>query len=85
MSTFVVILLAAVSLTCALLLFRGYQRVKSQLLFWGALCFVGFALNSLLVIGDKVIFHDIDMQIYRQVLVLISTLMLLYGLIYKIK
>jgi len=85
MSTIVYIILTIVTLFCAVFLFRGYRRVKTQLLFWAGLFFIGYTLNSLLVISDKIIFPQVDMYLYRLLLALISTLMLLYGLIFKIR
>ena len=52
MAEFVYTLCAATSILCAWLLFRGYRRHRTRLLFWSALCFSGLALNNALLLFD---------------------------------
>ncbi len=52
MAEVVYILCAATSILCAVLLFRSYRASRAKLLFWSSLCFVGLALNNVLLILD---------------------------------
>lgn len=79
----VYILCAATSTLCAVLLFRGYRRSGVRLLFWSALCFVGFALNNVLLIVDVRVLPDIDLSTWRIVPALTGAALLLYGLIWE--
>jgi len=85
MSSSVYILLAIVSIYCAVVLLKSYFRVKVPLLLWAGLFFCGYVITSVLVVGEKVIFDSWDTHIFRMSVALISTLLLLYGLIFKVK
>jgi hypothetical protein len=76
-------LCAITSIVCAVLLYRGHRRRHSNLLFWSALCFVGFALNNLLLLVDLYVFPEIDLFLPRTVLALAAVMVLLYGLIWE--
>src|SRR5215467_13654060 len=52
MAEVVYILCTATSILCAVLLFRSYRASRTKLLFWSSLCFVGLALNNVLLILD---------------------------------
>src|SRR5215467_1959978 len=52
MAEVVYILCMATSILCAVLLFRSYRASRTKLLFWASLCFVGFAVNNVLLILD---------------------------------
>lgn len=71
------------SATCAILLWRGYQRGKKRLLLWSSLCFAGFAITNLLIFVDLVIFPKTDLYVFRLVTTAISLGFLLYGLIWE--
>jgi len=72
------------SVVCAVLLLRGYRRSRLRLLFWAGLCFVGFALNNILLFIDLIVFPtQIDLSIVRTVPAVIGVLLLLYGLIWE--
>ena len=45
-------LCALTSAGCAALLFQGYRRSGTRLLFWSSLCFAGLALNNALLFVD---------------------------------
>jgi hypothetical protein len=77
------ILCAITSLLCAVLLVRGYRQTRARLLFWSAWCFVGLALNNLLLIVDMRVMPDIDFHIWRTVPAVIGALALVYGLIWE--
>lgn len=87
MATFkVVLLMLAVltSLSCTVLLFRGYARTLTRLLFWSALCFVFLSLNNVLLFIDIVVFPvEVDLRIYRLLASLAAILCLLYGFIWE--
>lgn len=70
-------------LACGILLMRGYVRGKQRLLLWSSLCFLGLALSNLLIFLDLVIFPNVDLYRTRLVTAAISTLLLLYGLIWE--
>jgi hypothetical protein len=81
---FVVYLLAALSsIACMVLLFRGYARTGTRLLFWSALCFVGLSANNLLLFFDLSMFTQVDLRPYRLVAALVGVLFLLYAFIWE--
>jgi Family of unknown function (DUF5985) len=79
----VYILCAATSSLCAGLLFRGYRRSGVRLLFWSALCFVGLALNNVMLIVDVRVVPGIDLSTWRMVPAVAGAALLLYGLIWE--
>lgn len=82
-STIVYILCAATSATCAALLVRGYRQSRARLLFWASLCFIGLALNNVLLVVDVRIVPNIDLLTWRLVPALAGVMLLLYGLIWE--
>jgi hypothetical protein len=76
-------LCAVTALLCAVLLLRAYLRVRSKLLLWSALCFGGLMLSNAVLVLDKLVYTEVDLQPARLVLTLVSLLLLLYGLIYS--
>lgn len=83
MALVVYILCAVTSCTCALLLLRTYARSRVRLLLWSGLCFVGFALNNVLLILDLKVFPEVDLSVIRALPTLVGLLLLLYGLIWE--
>jgi hypothetical protein len=79
----VYILCAATSSLCAGLLLRGYRRSGARLLFWSALCFIGLALNNILLIVDVRVVPDIDLSTWRMLPAVAGAALLLYGLIWE--
>jgi hypothetical protein len=79
----VYILCAATSSLCAGLLFRGYRRSGARLLFWSALCFIGLALNNVMLIVDVRVVPQIDLSTWRMVPAVVGATLLLYGLIWE--
>ena len=65
MAEFVYILCALTSAACAGLLFMAYRRTGARLLFWSGLCFVGLALNNLLLVVDLLVVPATDLSILR--------------------
>jgi len=82
MASIVYLLCAITSLICASLLLRSYLANRTPLLFWSSLCFVGLALNNILLFIDLVIVPTIDLSFYRAVCALIAVLVLVFGLIW---
>ena len=83
MAAVVYILGALVMLACGILLFRGYLQGRKRLLFWSSLCFFGLAISNLLIFVDLVLLPNRDLYLIRLVAAAISTLLLLYGLIWE--
>jgi hypothetical protein len=74
-------LCAVTSLTCVVLLARGYRRSGARLLLWSALCFAGFAVDNLVLILDMLVYPHIDLSMWRAGAALAGTVFLLYGMI----
>ena len=77
------ILCALTSGLCAVLLLRGYRETRAPLLFWSGLCFVGLALNNVLLIIDLRFVPELDLSLWRQVPAIAGVGLLLYGLIWE--
>jgi hypothetical protein len=82
MAALVYILCALTSLTCAVLLLRGYRRSGVRLLFWSGLCFAGLALNNILLFVDRRLFPETDLYLVRSLPALAGIIVLLYGLVW---
>jgi hypothetical protein len=85
MASMVYILCAVTSIACAVLLWRGYRGSKARLLLWSCLCFVGLALNNVMLIIDLVIFSnpaELNLSVWRTLPALVGVLLLLYGLVW---
>lgn len=81
MAEAVYLLCVLTSITCAVLLVRGYRRSRSRLLLWSSLCFVGLAANNALLVVDRLIVKDVDLSTWRLVPAVIGVGVLVYGLI----
>ena len=78
------LLCVVTSLMCLALLARGYARTGVKLLLWSALCFVGLALNNLLLFVDLVLLPtEVSLIFWRQATTFISLSVLLYGFIWE--
>ena len=88
MAEVVYILCALTSLACAIMLWRGFARSRARFLLWSSLCFVGLALNNVLLFVDKVVlpnvsgFAGLDFAVWRTGAALVGLMLLLYGLIW---
>lgn len=72
------------SLICLYLLARGYLRTGVKLLLWSALCFVGLAINNLLLFIDLVVLGpEISLLPWRQATTVMALSVLLYGFIWE--
>lgn len=82
MASFIYGLCAATSAVCAGMLLGAYRLNKYRLLLWSGLCFVGLAVNNVILVLDKVILPDVDLSPLRLLVALIAMTVLLYGLIW---
>jgi hypothetical protein len=78
----VYLLCALTSLACAVLLLRSYRRSRMGLILWTSLCFVGLAVNNVLLFLDLVVVLNADLRIWRDLAALIGASVLLYGMIF---
>ena len=83
MSDSVYILCALTSLTCAVLLLRGYKRSGYRLLFWSGLCFVALFFNNVFLVLDKLVYPGVDLGLVRTAFAVLGVGTLLYGLIWE--
>lgn len=81
MAEAVYLLCAATSIVCGVLLLRGYQISKTQLLFWASLCFLGLAINNVMLFIDLIILPGVDLFWWRTLPAIGGMTILLYGLI----
>ena len=81
MAEAVYLLCALTSLLCAVLLLRGYRASRTPLLFWSCLCFVGLAVNNVLLFVDLVVVPEFDLRVLRASAALGSLALLVYGLV----
>jgi energy-converting hydrogenase Eha subunit G len=83
LATAIYILCALTSIICAALLLRGWSQTRARLLFWSALCFIGLALNNILLILDLTVLPDVDLELWRTLPALVGVSLLVYGLIWE--
>lgn len=83
MAEVVYLLCAATSVTCAALLMRGYLRTGTRLLLWSGLCFVGLALNNVVLVVDLMVVTETDLSTWRLVPAAVGILLLVYGLVWE--
>ena len=81
MPSLIYFLCALTAALCAGLLLQAYLRGRYRLLLWSGLCFVGLALNNLLLVVDKLVLPLVDLSLVRSFTALVAMLVLLYGLI----
>lgn len=83
MAESVYILCALTSALCAVLLYRGYRQSSARLLLWSALCFIGLALNNVLLYVDMIVMVHTDLSVVRLLPAVVGMLLLLFGLIWE--
>jgi hypothetical protein len=71
------------SILCAFLLIRSYLAQRTPLLLWCSLCFVGLAVNNVLLFADLFIVPDVNLELWRNVTALVSVCLMLIGLIWE--
>jgi hypothetical protein len=76
-------LCAATSLASAILLWRGAMRTGgASLLYWSSLCFVGMAVNNVLMYVDFIIFPNINLLGLPNLVALVAIAVLNMALIW---
>lgn len=83
MAAVIYLLCALTALSCCVLLFRSWKRTHVALLFWSALCFAGLSVNNVLLVLDKLVLSDVNLNWPRLLAALVSVLLLLFGLIWE--
>ena len=83
MAIMVYALSAAISLISAVLLLLAYGRTRQRLLLWSGICFIGLAINNVLLIVDTQVFPTTDLAVVRAIPALLGVAALLYGLIWE--
>jgi hypothetical protein len=56
-----------------------------RLLFWSGLCFVGMAVDNVMLYVDLVIIPDVNIAIWRRLPGLVALSLLTYGLVWDSK
>jgi hypothetical protein len=82
-SILVYILCAATSTLCAILLIRGYRQSRARLLLWSAACFIGLALNNILLVINVGFVPSVDLAVWRILPAIAGAGALLYGLVWE--
>jgi hypothetical protein len=83
MAETVYLLCALTSVMCAGLLIRSWTRSRARLLLWSSLCFVGLAINNILLFGDLVVFPDVDLSQARSIEALLSIGILVVAMVWE--
>jgi hypothetical protein len=83
MAEAVYVLSALTSIACTVLLFRGWRRTGTRLLFWSGWCFAGLAANNVLLFLDQVVVTGVDLALGRSLSALVGLSLLVYGLIWE--
>jgi hypothetical protein len=80
----VYILCAMTSTLCATMLYRKYRQTSLRLLLWSCLCFVGLAINNVILFLDLVVFPSgPDLSVIRTIPAVIGVGLLIYGFIWE--
>jgi hypothetical protein len=82
MAETIYLLCAATSVLCAVLLFNGYRASRTRLLFWSCLCFIGLAVNNVLLFVDLVVVTT-DLALLRTSVALVAMLAMSLGLVWE--
>ena len=77
----VYVLCALTSTLCAVLLLLKYRRNRLPFLFWSSLCFVGLAINNVLLFIDLIVVPEVDLSIVRTVPGLLGVVLLVWGFV----
>jgi hypothetical protein len=83
MAEVVYTLCAVAGIFCAWLLVANYRRTRVRLALWTSLCFVGLALNNVLLVVDLIVLPDNDLQIWRTAVALAALATLVFGLVWE--
>lgn len=83
MAEIVYALCAIASIFCAWLLVANYRRTRVRLALWTSLCFVGLAINNVLLFVDLIVMPGDDLLLWRTLVALIAMGTLVFGLIWE--
>jgi len=78
----VYLMCAITSVLCAGLLLSKYRRSRLRLLFWSSLCFVGLAINNVLLFVDLVLVPNMDLSIVRTLPAVVGITLLVIGFVW---
>lgn len=79
----VYVLCALTSILCAALLTGSWRRTRLPILLWSSVCFVGLAVNNVLLLLDLVVVATVDFSLWRTASALASVGLLVIGLIWE--
>jgi hypothetical protein len=79
----VYLLCATAALTCGVLLLRGYRRRRVRLLLWCCVFFFCLAAENAILFTDLIVVPETDLSATRSSVVLVGTVLLLYGLVWE--
>lgn len=82
MGLVVYLLCSLTSLGCALMLLKAYIKNRTRLLLWSSICFVGFAVNNILLSVDYALGPNYDLSTFRALAALVGLGVMMYGLIW---
>ena len=85
MAEAVYVLCALTSIVCAVMLVMAYRGSRSRLLLWSSLCFVGLAVNNVLLLVDLVFVPSMDLSLWRTGFAAGGLSVLVFGLIWDVK
>lgn len=83
MAELVYMLCAATSIFCAFMLFRSFRSARSRLLLLSTVCFLGLAVNSIVLVIDLVVLPELDFRLIRTLAAFVSVFVMLVGLIWE--
>jgi hypothetical protein len=83
MAEAIYLLCALTSVACATLLLRSFSRSGARILLWSGLCFVGLALNNVMLFVDLVLVPGVDLAMLRGSTGLGALLFLVFGLVWE--
>jgi hypothetical protein len=84
MAEIIYVLCAITSVTCAVLLLRGYRRSRVRLLLWSSICFIGLAINNVILFVDLVLLPTTsDLSLLRSAAALAGLAPLVFGLVWE--
>jgi hypothetical protein len=83
MAEAVYLLCALTSVLCAGLLIRSWIRTRARLLLWSSLCFVGLAVNNVLLFVDLIVVPEVDLAPARSIVALCSVSVIVVALIWE--
>lgn len=81
-ASLVYVLCAVASLTCTLLLVRGWRRSGNRLLLYSSLCFLMLTLSQAVLVIDLVFVPQVDLLVFRQLLSGLGLVLLVWGFIW---